>query len=184
MFGDSLPRHRVNPLRRKLGERLQDELPFEHTGVGNAEMRKCNLLVAVEQDVDIDRSRPPALRLRGPDAAHIRLDRVTQFEKRFRQQCGTDFRHPVHVAPLRRPADRIGLPQAGRRDQLALRIRLATLQRALDVAAPLAQVSPQPEKNRDGGTRTVSGLRRPAASPKLPLGHPTRPSVCFCGSTR
>jgi hypothetical protein len=80
------------------------------------EARLVDLLVAVEEQVEVDRARPET-RSVASDAAQAALDRQQPLEQLARAQRGAQLGRAVEKARLVLEADRVGLAQARDRDQ-------------------------------------------------------------------
>jgi hypothetical protein len=66
--------HRVPKVRGDGGQRLQDESPLRHAGVGNHRIGFSHQAVPVQQDVEVEAPRRSGAMIRGPVRRH--LDRL------------------------------------------------------------------------------------------------------------
>ena len=100
-------------------QRLEDEAPLEHQRVRHLEARLRDPLVAPQQQVEVDRPRPPARP--DPLPAEAPLDVEQMRQERPRRQRGLDLCGRVQERRLVAEAPRLGLEerrQARRPDQL------------------------------------------------------------------
>lgn len=86
-----------NGIRPGLGQRLQYKPAFRHPGVRNAETRRVEVGISVEQHVQIDYPRPPAL---PSDPPCQTLDVQAPRQKRTRSEHSVDEDHRVQIARL------------------------------------------------------------------------------------
>lgn len=96
-------------LRIELGERLEREPPLVQPRMGNAEARLLDDEVAVDEEVEVECPRPPALAV--PHAPELALDGEQLAEKLLRRQGRLDRDGAVQEAWLVDDADRVGLDE-------------------------------------------------------------------------
>ena len=100
------PAGALDPFRRDVVQRREHERPLVHPRVRDLEVGLVDVLVAVEQDVDVQGARSPA------DRAHPileLLDAIADVEQLARREIGVDRDHRVEEVVLARTADRRGL---------------------------------------------------------------------------
>src|SRR5438093_259207 len=134
---DGMPR-----LRRDLRERDEREGPAGEAGVRNLERRHAHDALVVQEQVEVDETRPPALLAR-PVASELALDALQRgeqrlgLERRLERAGGVDERRLVRLPP------RLGLVERGRRDE-----RPEPRQprgRATEISLAVADVAPETE---------------------------------------
>src|SRR6185312_7518275 len=108
--GFHAPAPRDDEARSELGERLEDEAPLVQAGVRNGEPGLLDLLVAVEQEIEIE--RPRAARAGDAHATEAPLDREQPVEELTRGKGRVELGGAVEEARLLTDAHRLGLAQA------------------------------------------------------------------------
>src|SRR5215218_742213 len=92
----------------ELHERLESKRTFGQAGVRHRQAGLVDLLLPVEEEVEVDRPRPPA-GLLSPFPAKGLLDRKQPLEQRARRQVRLDRARTVEEARLVDVADRLSL---------------------------------------------------------------------------
>ena len=105
--GDGLLQGGMNEVGGELGKRFENEAALVETGVRDGEREVVDDAIVVEQDVEIDGARTPALCGGFPPA--LALNRLELCQQRVRIERGVNFGDSVEVRSLRRSADRLRL---------------------------------------------------------------------------
>src|SRR3954468_986860 len=137
--------HRIRPVGRHVRQRLEHEAALAETRVWNDERRRfIDHFVAIENQVEIDRSRGAGMR---PRTSELLLD-VEHLRQQFaRGKRGRSGSRGIDHTPLRpRHVDGLGLEEA--RDTNVGNERREARDRVLQVLLAIADVTA--EGNRDG----------------------------------
>jgi subtilisin family serine protease len=122
----------------ELGERLEGEAPLVQARVRNAEARLANRLVAVEEQVEVDRARAEAGAAAHP--AEAALDVEEPAEELGRRELRLDLGGRVEEARLVDESDRHGLAERRDAPQLDARLPGEQLERLPERRLAVAEV--------------------------------------------
>ena len=122
----------------QLEQGLEDEPPFGQARVRNDELGLVDSLVAVEEEVEIDRPRAEARA--GAITPELEFDCVEPGEERPRGKGRAKRRRAVQEARLVEVPDRIGLTQGRDGDDVDVAARGEPIERAADRLLAFAQV--------------------------------------------
>ena len=127
----------------ELEQRSEDEAAAGHLGMGQGEAVGRELLIAEQQQVDVERSGTVAGGVEGATALH--LDLLADLQQGLRLQLGADAdRRVEEVGLIEQLADRLGLIGGG--DGLDLNPALAQqLDRRPQVGGAVADVGAEPQ---------------------------------------
>src|SRR5439155_26235811 len=90
---DRLISNRIPNTRTDFGQRNEDESTLAEPRMGHRQLGSLNDALIIQEDVHVDRSRPPALRTRPP--SNLVFETFEEMQQRFWLRAGLD------------PADRV-----------------------------------------------------------------------------
>ena len=159
-FVDAFVERGVEGVGGDLGERLEDEPPLVHRGVGQAEGGGARRGFArgqfehpliVQQEVEVEGAWAPVLPLGFGGSAGVALDPLEVGHQLGGRQGGGEDRGGVQVGFLPERADRLGFVSVTERDQPAVRQAIKGVGGISERAQPVAEVAP----HRDAGASFV-----------------------------
>jgi subtilisin family serine protease len=142
----------------QLGERLEDEPPFGQPWMWDLETRLLDPVVAVEEQVEVDRPRPETRA--GAIAAELQLDLLQPLEERARRELGSQHRGAVEESRLVVVSDGIGLAERGDSLDPDVFVGFEQLERATDRQLALTEVGAQADVGEWHPVATLAYMRR------------------------
>ena len=136
----------------ELGERLEREAPLVQPWMRHVQARDVDRLVAVEEQVEVDRARAEA-RAAAADAAEAALDVEEEREEVSCAELGLDLRGGVQEARLVEVADRLRLPEGRHGAELEARLGREQVERPPKRRLPLAEVRSEADERAGHPTK-------------------------------
>jgi len=128
----------------ELGERLEREAPLVQARVRHAQAGGVDRLVAVEQQVEVDRARAEA-RARSLAAQGL-LDGEQPIQELARRERRLELGRAVQEARLVQVADGVGLPEGGDGAELDAGLGCEEVERPAERRLPVAEVRAQADE--------------------------------------
>ena len=148
-FGHRPAAGRNTQVWRNLGEGFEHKGPLRHAGMGDRQRGTIQDKVAVDQDIKVERARPPPL-LGCTIASVSGLDQVKVVQEGLGCQAGYEERRGVEEETLRDGTDRLSFMKRGRGNDCREGKGGDFLEREHDVCAAVAKVGAQGDSNGVG----------------------------------